>query len=318
MYTLQNVIDDGYNLPSFKELSPAEKATQVGAIKYIEHLTNLTKVDPSKCPIEIFLSEQGKLPVVRNKINMVYFSWNETRVKEAFIPAQSVPLDKVFIIEEQIKQGLADMIRLKTDTLIAAEEVVRSRARALDSATSDLFRYKQEIEGFRKMMSDGVHFRPMVEKVLVDPFWSLDNRRRGLVFITQPVSLSYFRADQAVTNTANFGRLSVIVSFNRSRLEVRVDEYSDNLWVDGFIHPHVDTEGSICFGNAKPAAVSAAAKLDLPALMSVVKDVLTTYNDDNPYRSLYHWDRASDEYNATDSPFDHEEEEEHNEDYDRD
>jgi hypothetical protein len=165
------------------------------------------------------------------------------------------------------------------------------------------------------MISDGVHFRPMVEKVLADPFWSLDHRRRGLTFITSPISLSYFRASQAITNTANLGRYSVSIGFYGTKLTARVFEFADNLWVERYIHPHVDTEGSICFGNAKPAASVAAASIDLPSFMSIIKDVLTIYNDDNPYRNLYQWDSSNSDYCATNDP---NAEEEPEEDYDRD
>ena len=53
-----------------------------------------------------------------------------------------------------------------------------------------------------------------------------------------------------------------------------------------FYHPHVNTDGGICWGNAQDTASRAIVAGQLDKVMNLLKSLLTIYNGGNPYRSF--------------------------------
>jgi hypothetical protein len=99
------------------------------------------------------------------------------------------------------------------------------------------------------------------------------------------------------------GRFKVVLALGREGLFVRVYEWSDNIRVADNYHPHVASDGTVCFGDAGPKAKLYASRLDFFGYMSVVKDVLTNYCDDNPYQHLHNF--SGDNCPEDEEPEDH-------------
>jgi hypothetical protein len=57
----------------------------------------------------------------------------------------------------------------------------------------------------------------------------------------------------------------------------------------GHSHPHIDSGGRVCFGDAQNALAMAAVSLDIAAYFEILEAVLSTYNPESPYVGIEEW-----------------------------
>ena len=79
--------------------------------------------------------------------------------------------------------------------------------------------------------------------------------------------------------------------------EVKVDLFSGNVLiksddndVNGYIHPHITTNGDVCWGNIGHLVSQLTGELDLPGLFQLIHKFITTYNPSDPYQRIEYWD----------------------------
>lgn len=106
-----------------------------------------------------------------------------------------------------------------------------------------------------------------------------------LVFTTPEVIIKHG------TYEVNFGQYAVVVRL--PSLNVHINRYANTLDVNGFIHPHANSGGGLCMGNAHTAIQRAAEAQDVAKLLGLVKEILTNYNPDSPYVSIGRFIEAS-------------------------
>lgn len=136
----------------------------------------------------------------------------------------------------------------------------------------------------------------MVNKVCASGFYTfLKVEGDTLHFRTKPITLTH--GDMAV----DMGRY--LLSFNVVDGRVLVNVEGRSL-IEGYPHPHVSGY-EMCLGTAADTVRKAAKELDLPLLFECYQALLTSYNDESPYRSLWqfhvekNWEQVLAEGNLT-------------------
>ncbi len=84
----------------------------------------------------------------------------------------------------------------------------------------------------------------------------------------------------------NFGKLKVEIIAEDGGVILKAIPYSNNIWSQEFYHPHVSSDGFICFGNMRDAADEAKANLDFTNMFSLSLQVLSEYSAENPHRHI--------------------------------
>lgn len=84
--------------------------------------------------------------------------------------------------------------------------------------------------------------------------------------------------------TVNLGKFKLVVDISRNKVYVR--KHMGNTEVDGYFHPHVAGDGSVCWGNARDAISAALEQCDVYKIVNTLLILLSEYNDESPYVSL--------------------------------
>jgi hypothetical protein len=73
--------------------------------------------------------------------------------------------------------------------------------------------------------------------------------------------------------------------------------------MNGYVHPHVTDENSICWGNVGHLVDRLVGELDLFGLFQLVHEFLTTYNASDPYQRIEKWDPDYEEPDDDEEPY---------------
>lgn len=73
--------------------------------------------------------------------------------------------------------------------------------------------------------------------------------------------------------------------------------------VNGYIHPHVTTSSSICWGNIGGLVARLSGEMDLYGLYELIATFLSLYNEDDPYQRIERWDPNWEESNEENEPY---------------
>lgn len=130
---------------------------------------------------------------------------------------------------------------------------------------------------------------PNIEDILTgisgQGFWTLhDVRAEAIEFLSNNVILTHKNDQQGVDMTVNFGVFKLVWTPLTS--SVRLRPFVDTLNLNGYAHPHVNEDGSVCWGNAGSALVESLRKYDVKAMLALAYSLLHTYNPNSPYVRL--------------------------------
>lgn len=100
---------------------------------------------------------------------------------------------------------------------------------------------------------------------------------KSVVFLTRPITVPYFNKEHGFETTLPFGQFSIEVYWEPHALKAMCHAHRDNLNHSGYIHPHVNSNGIICFGNNLSRYNELCARHDLPGVMQVVLQTLSNF-----------------------------------------
>jgi hypothetical protein len=219
--------------------------------------------------------------------NQKFMAWfKERNVARAFTPESEALFKTLVDLNntpelQRLKDGVANDMRQAKDY-----------HRALQSTLENIAKRNLELARY-----DGTKFLDMTEEVkeiVKDGWFTLDNARTAientpgrhpcLVFNTSRVFLQWFNARASVNMKVDMGKYQVFYYPRRNLLKVQ--QLEDNILVGNYFHPHVDDEGSICWGNAFDMQSRAMKEFRPSKALGALRVILETYNDESPYKDI--------------------------------
>lgn len=112
-----------------------------------------------------------------------------------------------------------------------------------------------------------------------------------LRFISEPLVCGHVNRTKEWNHHVNLGRFICDITLTNSSFSVRVKGFSNNIKTyNNYIHPHVSSNGEVCWGTASDPLLKAYNQADLAGMLGIIYSVLTQYNYDNPYVGLYRFE----------------------------
>jgi hypothetical protein len=105
---------------------------------------------------------------------------------------------------------------------------------------------------------------------------------RGKINVT--TELIYIVSEESTYELGPFG--IIIDTVNNS---VKATTYGAKGTRTGCYHPHINSGGSICFGNLSDAITSALIKLDIPVLVNLIFELLNNYTSGDAYEQIIYF-----------------------------
>lgn len=301
MLTMTEIRQQSYKVFASK-LGENVISRQESALKYIEHLGGLTGSDISSLtPLKTFGNKEGLLPVERNKINELFFSW---------LGAQNsaVPVEVTMMSDKD-----ADAVAVKFDAAfkVAFQQILNEQNNEIDSAEGAVKQYSNELkarhqrlsralilkDGLEKRRTTGLGIGKDLQELLSEGWWTLSDTpvKSGISLVSPNIVLSYKREKQAVMTAVNMGRYQANIIAEGSRMTVSIVKYNSNpvFGSSGYYHPHVQHNAKVCFGDMEFDAGRAMHTFNLKPLANILMKVLTNYNADSPYVQLHRFEEAS-------------------------
>jgi hypothetical protein len=280
---LREVIRSGYKV--FNRMGEDKRKAHILAIQYIELLANQTNTRMEPWDIaEVFGTGKGsELITDKTEINKKFFAKIEEIKSKT--PAEA------FALETRIMEQMDALTRASTDREIAGHK--RSRDAAIQNATRQFTagqQYLEQANGFEKQIM-ALERREstipgQISQIVQESFWEFFQLNGpNLDLITRnDVILTHKNSAADVDLRVNFGKFKTTV--NLQNMTINVFTHEGNLNLDSFYHPHVYTNGNICWGTAASTVAGKLPKGEIADVLRLLASVLTNYNDGNPYRAL--------------------------------
>jgi hypothetical protein len=268
--------------------TPDTKKSQLKALQYILQVaahtnTNITRWDI----VALFGTGTDKILVEdKNQINKKFFERLTTSIAGR--------IEKEEEKSKEVPKDLMDAI------LKATEKIQDIRKRALqDKMSQDIYHAKNanaqlnayliELNRTRnEMMNLGGEnmsetFRKEFVGVLKDGCWVDPLVENGFLYLNTKnnVTISQINKAAKLDLTADLGQLAVKI--NLEDFNMWVIPYKNNIRARDHYHPHVSSDGRICWGDALTQSLNWMKEGKIANILKVLYSLLFNYNPGNPY-----------------------------------
>lgn len=209
-------------------------------------------------------------------------------------------INKLFFTGEApvINTEISDSLTLRAGELfknvnesIAYKREMNRFRRSAQSA-QDLFQQDiaRMVEFRRKLnlsdQRDGNFYVDALKNIIGKGRWKfVDATASSLRFILTNDCIIKWKDDRkSIDMTVNFGKF--ILNYNVRENRIRIDCGENNLNYGGHMHPHINLNGAVCWGNAQETITKALESFDTEKITETVFLLLHEYNDESPYISL--------------------------------
>jgi hypothetical protein len=262
------------------------------AYAYIERLASLSGTDLSSWNYDIFTDKEfpEDLKLYRDGS---YIHTDTGKINEIFFERKRNGAGGVTITDPY----LLDSLRALRDdpgyitnqmnrTVAAKQKVLEDLSAQVENSLKEVIHARRVLSEFNK---NPVDIPGHIDRIHNSGFFKLKAlQNETLVFHTvNPVIVQHVNDRAGVRFSVKLGRFEV--RYTISTGDLRVLPYSDNIIVDGYYHPHVSTDGKICFGEILFTVIRYLGAADVFSVMSRVQAILMSYNDANPYVALIHF-----------------------------
>lgn len=150
-----------------------------------------------------------------------------------------------------------------------------------NEAQNYLRRAVEAAERVRSQAGVGIDLSVIIQQCCASGFYALDIVSPGYIeFITAPVTCAEVNVKAGVRRTVYLGQY--IVRYQPKTAQISVLKYKDNISSAGHYHPHVNAQGSVCWGNARDL-LRGLVRFELKPVLDALQVILTTYNGESPY-----------------------------------
>jgi len=171
-----------------------------------------------------------------------------------------------------------------------------------DNAIIDVEHYHTKIEeGLRKVRELNIKYgdleagqterieaqlKSALEVVSENPFYTfIGFNKKHMRFLTQPIDLRDYNPAANLDLTLNLGSMVVEIPFSCDGDYIHVYR-GENTIESSHWHPHVNSSGSVCWGNAANLYQDLLLSGDMGQLLTIMQQLLCTYNRESPYKAL--------------------------------
>lgn len=297
---------NGYKV--FNRQRNDNKEANILSLQYIEGLAARTGVDISAWDLlEIFGGEGRReydLLKDKNAINKIFFE-REAQFRES---------------------GDANIQHIKSMVGVRAREISQAlRARRATQLERDYAGQMQQVMGYAANMEDYLrranvtwkqiqdvkgqtsNLEDEVVAVLRENFWKYrDFNGANILYETaSDIILTEVNPSAGLDIRVNLGKFVAEITLENCNLRMypmcTIVRGSPNVDVDGFFHPHISGDGTVCWGDVKTKALGFQSRGELAKLMSTLGALLSSFSPTAPYRALASFARKQKEKEKLDN-----------------
>lgn len=276
-------------------LSGADKVTieQAGTVaSYITNIANAMERSAEEfdlLSVEGFKLLDGRLKIVAtntieiNKKLMEFFSVHKASTKE--LPS-SLDSQLAKIAKEQAEKDS----RIAQSKIQEWRTVMQQRMTDFHNACAECSKWESKQIALMSG-TEGLSIK-IVESIKAgitsDEFFKFDRIQGDQIILkTSTFNVNYFEPEHKINDHFETGPFEIVLSLTNG-VSIKVQATEACVKSNGYIHPHI-AGSSICLGNGSAAYAEAAARLDIAAMLRIIKAILTTYNSNSPYREFRHF-----------------------------
>lgn len=121
-----------------------------------------------------------------------------------------------------------------------------------------------------------------------DTLFSLPSQYPVIYFTTPMISLKYYNPQAKIDKNVPMGEYRVLWYVREGR--IRVDGSDNTMEINDYIHPHVSSDGSVCWGNASQVYAESMRDMNPKNALEALRVILQNYNADSPYQGIEKWE----------------------------
>lgn len=220
----------------------------------------------------------------RNDVNKIFF---ETPQDSASV---EIPNKNKIEIETLFK-NVSPLSKLSNE-IEGLSRTITDRYAHYQNAARDMINLERQLEAF-KLMPDR-HYFDEIQKIIDKGQWRIHfvgTDRIEFTLINDCI-LKWKDDSKKIDFTVNMGKFKL--RYHPGLNKAHVFTYKNNLIVGSKYHPHVDGNGSVCWGNATEAITTALRCFDIGKICDVIFLLLHEYNPESPYIRLTEFAQISD------------------------
>jgi|GEM_PF-1083002 sulfur carrier protein ThiS len=164
------------------------------------------------------------------------------------------------------------------------EYEIQTNLSKIHELSKEISQTKQMLEFFDKSQN---HLQQQAVRMFVDLMKLVPGLYQGFKFeedviigITQPITIIF------EDHEYNFDPYEVRIDLN-NRCGTILGNSNE---INGYIHPHVNDNGEVCWGNIRGLIPNLLGQLDIYGLFQLIHNFLSDYNNDDPYQRIENWD----------------------------
>lgn len=298
---LDEIIEGKFTV--FSRMNDENRKNHIETVKYIRTLSNSVGINISTWNLfEVFGTSAGgnTLRTDRARINKIF--WERFKAGDDTPPPE--PVDKESIvtnINTWIEQSgrefksnyLQQLIQERDSALTYCNDYLNS----YNSYLVEVIHKNKKIETFADNPPD---IGGEITKVIDAGFFKFKSITKGVItFTTDKIVNTDKRPSAGMDLTVELGSYTIEYNLGkatgrrRNRDSVlRVLPNEDNIFSGRYYHPHINPQGNICWGDGIDKAHQAILSHKISDAMTILAAVLTHYNPEDPYVTLYNFEKA--------------------------
>lgn len=277
-------------------MTPEQKASNLSALTYIKGLASQANVNIYDWNVlEIFAQEDGVNLILDKKVINARFFDHLEKIKKQ--PKQeeinnnllNIEAVKKAFVESAKRSREAELNNLK-NSLYDFENNMRRAQQTLDSAVRNFLDHNKKIVALEQVTDiDAKYLLALkgIQKLIDEHIWVNPVCDGGYLYLNTNTNIMLKETNRQASLDLNIdlGQLAVRINIANG-MGFEVIPYRNNLSVDGFYHPHIQSYGGICWGEAQTTAMKAIANMDFEKALRLLHAILYSYNAASPYVPL--------------------------------
>jgi len=283
---------------SFDSMTEEQKKANLATLGYIKNLASMTNTDIHRWDvIKIFGANEGaNLLADKKAINKIFFEKLEKLAEKKdvdFPDVEQIP-ELTQALETSFMQGVESR---KADLQYQIEQSFNSidqRNRQIQDMMTQVATTQKQLSMLTLNPQPILEIKREIQEVLKAGYWVNPVVHNGFFYLNTPSNIRLMYKNRAAGIDCEIDVGQLCVRINLANFYFDVIPYKNNIAYDPpnhgrghrFFHPHVNTNGAICWGNAGQTMQNHMKTFEIGKVLQLLYALLTTYNDGAPYVHL--------------------------------